>query len=241
MATYQYTKLDRTTQEIRLVTILPGSFDGPIRLTINHTSLNIPDDHHSSRKLSMNEIQNSLPDGWEASETVDGRFLFTSPDDIPDFTSWTHPDLKIERGSYDPPQDDQLDVFQPKYEALSYTWGSSDNPQTVHVDDSLSHQPTTLLIGQNLACAIRHLRYSDRPRTLWVDAICINQDDIQERGNQVACMGHIYSLASRVIAWLGPQTSNSGLALSTLEFLGRQIEYTRDRRFQPSPGCDQPT
>src|SRR5262245_60479761 len=68
-----------------------------------------------------------------------------------------------------------------KYEALSYTWG---NPTKIH-------QIPLLLNGQevwitrNLSAALRCLRNDKEPRNLWIDAICINQQDIPERQSQV--------------------------------------------------------
>jgi hypothetical protein len=82
------------------------------------------------------------------------------------------------------------------YEALSYAWGSEES-RTVQVDDKDMH------IRVNLEHALRHLRYLNRKRVLWVDALSINQDDIAERNSQVALMRLIYSSASVVAIWLG--------------------------------------
>ncbi|KAI4148513.1 MAG: hypothetical protein L6R39_002777 [Caloplaca ligustica] len=82
------------------------------------------------------------------------------------------------------------------YEALSYTWGPSVETQRI------------LLNGK--AFAVRHNLYSylqrrgNRAETpLWVDAICINQQDIDERNSQVKVMGDIFTQASKVLIWLG--------------------------------------
>ncbi|KAJ9412707.1 heterokaryon incompatibility protein-domain-containing protein [Fusarium oxysporum] len=60
-----------------------------------------------------------------------------------------------------------------------------------------------LSISGNLDAALRALRRSDVPRLVWADAICINQDDIKERGEQVRMMGQIFSGAFQVVIWLG--------------------------------------
>ena len=56
--------------------------------------------------------------------------------------------------------------------------------------------------------ALRELRYSDRPRRLWIDAISINQGDLPERRSQVDMMGAIYRRAAQVIVWLGKAPSS---------------------------------
>ncbi|KAF5551672.1 integral membrane protein [Fusarium mexicanum] len=83
------------------------------------------------------------------------------------------------------------------YEALSYAWGSSENKATIRVNE------TTLQVAQNLKDALTYLRHDSKPRSLWIDAICINQSDVDERNSQVRLMGCIYSSASCVVSWLG--------------------------------------
>lgn len=85
----------------------------------------------------------------------------------------------------------------PPFEALSYTWGSN------IVDSPLYVEAGNLPIRANLDAALRSLRLPNLARRLWVDAICINQDDVQERTRQVQYMRLIYKRATRVIVWLG--------------------------------------
>ncbi|KAH6712545.1 heterokaryon incompatibility protein-domain-containing protein [Leptodontidium sp. MPI-SDFR-AT-0119] len=74
---------------------------------------------------------------------------------------------------------------------------------------------------------LRHLRYPDRERILWADAICINQTDDAERSREVLQMGSIYSNAIQVIVWLGPSEDDSTLALETLDRIGRGVDFDR--------------
>ncbi|KAH7175976.1 heterokaryon incompatibility protein-domain-containing protein [Dactylonectria macrodidyma] len=83
------------------------------------------------------------------------------------------------------------------YEALSYCWGSNRLAGTVIANEKV------LFITENLSEALQHLRHRDEDRILWIDAICIDQNNIRERGHQVGCMGRIYSRADRVLIWLG--------------------------------------
>lgn len=88
-------------------------------------------------------------------------------------------------------------LTHPSYEALSYVWGDPSIRGTI-IFNSIPFSVT-----HNLALALQHLRLPDRPRRLWVDALCINQADTKERNEQVSLMGEIYSMASPVVVWLG--------------------------------------
>ncbi|KAK0709221.1 heterokaryon incompatibility protein-domain-containing protein, partial [Lasiosphaeria miniovina] len=88
---------------------------------------------------------------------------------------------------------------QVPYEALSYTWGADVHDEPVRVDGR------PLRVTRNLHHALARLRRhsSQPPRVLWVDAICINQGDDDEKNLQVCEMRHIYGRAAAVVAWLG--------------------------------------
>ncbi|KAG8526627.1 uncharacterized protein KY384_008828 [Bacidia gigantensis] len=86
---------------------------------------------------------------------------------------------------------------RPYFEALSYVWGNPD----VKVPIRLNQQQW--FVTPNLESALRYLRHKDESVDLWVDAICINQQDLEERSNQVQLMEQIYTQASGVRAWLG--------------------------------------
>jgi hypothetical protein len=138
------------------------------------------------------------------------------------------------------------------YEALSYVWGSTEDPRTILIrggsrdigpphliEDSscfaleqsaLNADPSdarTLAVTQNLEIALRHLRIIDRSRVIWIDAICINQDDVVERNAEVRRMGSIYSEASRVVVWLGPESDDSALVVQTMQMIGRGLEFSQ--------------
>jgi hypothetical protein len=83
------------------------------------------------------------------------------------------------------------------YEALSYVWGTEIASQQAVLGG------IPILITANLDCALRHLRLTIVKRTMWIDAISINQKDTRERNQQVQIMGKIYSSAQKVTIWLG--------------------------------------
>lgn len=96
------------------------------------------------------------------------------------------------------------DTSKTQYEALSYAWADDAVPEDIEIRGMIGEGEInrTIPITKSLFEALRRLR-SDGPRTLWVDALCINQDDLEEKGRQVAHMGHIYRNASCVVVWLG--------------------------------------
>ena len=77
-------------------------------------------------------------------------------------------------------------------------------------------------IAVNLHDALVRLRDEDEDRILWIDAICINQDDKQECGHQVQQMASIYENARQVIIWLGEATNSTDLLFDSLRALERQ-------------------
>ncbi|KAM7199115.1 heterokaryon incompatibility domain containing protein [Rhypophila sp. PSN 637] len=88
---------------------------------------------------------------------------------------------------------------KPQYEALSYTWGTAreNNPDEIRLGSQQFE------VRENVFAALRRLRHPKKPRTLWIDAICINREDLTERAAQVLLIRQIYSQASQVCVWLG--------------------------------------
>ena len=135
----------------------------------------------------------------------------------------------------------------PDYQALSYTWESPfkrdylsrtyQEPKRAH---SLWINDCVLKITENLYSALRHLRHPQNTLTLWIDAVCIDQEHNEEKSWQIQQMRNIYEQANGVIIWLGPSTSNSNLAMDTLEsmyrFQIRSEPYTR----RGTTWCDVP-
>ncbi|KAI0442937.1 heterokaryon incompatibility protein-domain-containing protein [Xylaria telfairii] len=85
----------------------------------------------------------------------------------------------------------------PDFESISYCWGSEQGKRQVTCDGA------SLSITNSLFTGLEYFRYADRSRTLWADAICINQADVVEKSSQVLLMPHIYSQATCTLVWLG--------------------------------------
>ncbi|EXJ66746.1 uncharacterized protein A1O5_09941 [Cladophialophora psammophila CBS 110553] len=128
-----------------------------------------------------------------------------------------------------------------KYNAMSYCWGDPRMDGRVIVDGHVFR------VTQNLESALRQMRKraakeaaatrASSPKTFWwIDQICINQGDIEERGNQVSLMRRIYRGAQSVHIWLGDAIEGSELAMDVVNKIGRpptrgpgekEVEYPR--------------
>lgn len=107
----------------------------------------------------------------------------------------------------------------PPYEALTYFWGDKAETRPITLD---SHPVS---ITANLELALRHLRLPTSPRILWVDALCINQDDTAERSHQVGLMRDVYQRCTRDIAWLGPLSDGEEFAPDYLSPDNNRIKW----------------
>ena len=104
----------------------------------------------------------------------------------------------------------------PSYEAISYAWGDSTLSAGVICDDR------ALKVTESARSALTCLRLPDRQRRLWIDGICINQEDSGERGHQVKLMKAVYSNAEQVLVWLGDGGQTSAVAVAIFERLARE-------------------
>jgi hypothetical protein len=115
-----------------------------------------------------------------------------------------------------------------EYLALSYVWGDATQTSNITVEyewtaggGSSSKEVVTIPVTDNLASALAHLRYSKKPLILWVDAICINQQDDLEKSDQILKMGRIYEKARKTIVWLGPAEHDSDKQMKYISKLGK--------------------
>jgi hypothetical protein len=113
------------------------------------------------------------------------------------------------------------------YEALSYVWGDPAIQKEALVSvDGAPHQPFPVTV--NLHAALSHLRHEDRDRVLWIDAICIDQTNVEEKEQQVRKMGEIYQTARNVCVWFGAiETHDNRLAMHCIPHLVESIWRAR--------------
>ncbi|KAI1097274.1 HET-domain-containing protein [Jackrogersella minutella] len=124
------------------------------------------------------------------------------------------------RTAWDPNQDPEAGLpwryTWGDFVALSYVWGDQSIRREIYVND------VPVSVTASLESALRELRNHSRIQQgflIWVDALCINQEDLDERAAQVARMNDIYHRAWHVVIWLGPEENRSDLAVLALRYM----------------------
>lgn len=106
---------------------------------------------------------------------------------------------------------------RPEFHALSYVWGSDTDKDHINIHGH------TVSVTSNLGSALREIRdhhydFAELDSIpLWIDAICINQADTDERTQQVILMRRIYRQASRVLLWIGEGDELSNYACDRID------------------------
>ncbi|KAK8137540.1 heterokaryon incompatibility protein-domain-containing protein [Apiospora sp. TS-2023a] len=119
-----------------------------------------------------------------------------------------------------------------KFTALSYVWGSyAATPQYITCDG------TRLNVTSNCHSALGHMRNTLGTFTIWIDAVCINQEDEPEKMAQIPLMGDIYSIAETVYIWLGDGTPGTDRAMDYMSnpVLARYYTPQADGTAESSP------
>jgi hypothetical protein len=122
-----------------------------------------------------------------------------------------------------------VDALSNPYEALSYVWGGEEKPRSITIDDQ------ELSITQNLHTALLRLRNRGIPRVVWVDAVCINQVDENEKEHQISVIPEVYAKASSVIVWLGEAYDNGDQALESIRRASKESVEPLDIRLTRRP------
>ncbi|KAJ0382022.1 hypothetical protein COL922a_013371 [Colletotrichum nupharicola] len=131
---------------------------------------------------------------------------------------------------------------EPSFTALSYVWGDPTITEEISVNGHTSR------VTDNLAAALRHIfkqqevitnaqqqqsgRTVQRISRLWADALCINQNGIEERNQQVAMMGELYSSASVVLSWLSSVDGDLPFTFQMLDSIFREVEIENSGEFE---------
>src|SRR5205823_642990 len=105
---------------------------------------------------------------------------------------------------------------KPNYTALSYTWGTLDRSHLIKISDSYFQ------VTESLSSMLQHIQSNTETLTLWIDQLCINQEDADEKKAQIPLMKEIYGNAVQTIVWLGPAADDSDLIMEFLADVGKE-------------------
>jgi hypothetical protein len=111
--------------------------------------------------------------------------------------------------------EDEEDV--PEFDALSYQWGELTPTYEITIVGDADTEGGSLQVRQNLSNALRDLRLSDEPLVIWIDAICINQQDEAEKERQLPLMRQIYSSVRTVRCWIDEDVDPDSEAFRALK------------------------
>ena len=136
--------------------------------------------------------------------------------------------LAVEPGSYGSDIRCSLREVQPGdgtiYTTISYVWGEPKFPCRVSCT-SLDNVSGILCMTESLYAALQTIRQVDQPMTVWADGICINQDDLDERSQQVLLMRKLYLECLRLFAWLGEDGDLYDAAFDYISYALEKFEY----------------
>lgn len=111
----------------------------------------------------------------------------------------------------------------PSFHAISYTWGDPKCVTTILINGKPSQ------VRMNCEFVLKQAHWHGKSRYYWIDALCIDQENLDEKGKQVAIMGNIYKRAAHVLACVGEHTDESRFFFRKLGQFLRTI-----REFPPS-------
>ncbi|KAF2171567.1 hypothetical protein M409DRAFT_50983 [Zasmidium cellare ATCC 36951] len=163
---------------------------------------------------------------------------------ITDVCSIEEVEASLDRNEEEPSEDSNAPIEctirdihlaeKPTYEALSYVWGHGNDSAAIQLNNK------TRLVRSNLRAALFQLRFRKHPRVLWIDALCINQGDVDERNHQVRIMSTIYQSAKRVLIWVGESGDGSKLVFDYMRKLRTKHKQDPYRDEPDDEGAEQP-
>ena len=125
-----------------------------------------------------------------------------------------------------------------KYRAVSYTWYEEENGSTIgkaEASKEIFCQGKSLPISRNLYNLLKRLRENEPYEKYWIDQICIDQGNEQEKEHQITLMRQIYQDAEFVIFWIGEENEDTGKVFDLVEKLAA-IFISVQKSLQPLPG-----
>ena len=211
-----HSKLSRSVASLLKI---PLSFDLDQGVTRQHSKLRLSKSSRCFHSRSLRQCEatklnhsmaNHEPQAVQAREVIDRTFKYHPVTDSHSIRVLTlHPGTAGDRLSCTLVEETVSSDLD--YEAVSYVWGKDSRRFELWCNGA------ALPITQSIRDALIRLRDPEKPRRLWADQICINQNDIVERSQQVQLMNIIYKNAKQVLVWLG--RDHNGLAAGAVKMV----------------------
>jgi hypothetical protein len=211
---FRYGELPADKKQIRLLRLLPGVLDNPqVDCEMFEAEFIQFKEKHKLVKVTKPPI--AKPETKRQAKSHQS----VKSSNPPTAYSWWLQQLPPAK---EQPEKDTREIIH--YEALSWRWGDETHgPYAVMIlkDGALYKKK----VSETLGLAMKYLRSETKERIIWIDAICINQNDHEERSSQVAMMSLLYSGADQVCVWIGDDDEESKIAI---KFIANEINQLKN-------------
>ncbi|KAI4926519.1 hypothetical protein J4E85_006813 [Alternaria conjuncta] len=210
-----------------------NSFHIPTHVRRQYENPKVPESQHQDQteaKRTLQEVKDSLralinrmKNTQEIAQVVDGATEETGMEVMEKEKERLILNFEVLKRKILEEELEAVGKIEIEYEALSWCWGRDDSDCAVSV--TKGGEAYKMPVRRDLALALKYLRHQEKPRILWIDAICINQDNHVERNQQVQMMSRVYTRAANVCIWLGQQDDESEVAF---KFIKEEITHLKD-------------
>ena len=204
-----YSTLYGEKSDIRLITIEPIRLRGPVKCSLHKVSLKDIREEYSCFVKSVDQA--GKPARRVLAEWAQSRRM-QQGDQL----------SSVDQSTVSKPSSSSYRFNWGDFATLSYVWGNERDRRDILLNGAV------LSVTANLETCLRALaadgEFQDRYK-IWVDAICINQDDEVERASQVLKMREIYSGGWTVVAWLG-ESDRIGDMRKAFQFLRKMASLS---------------
>jgi hypothetical protein len=115
---------------------------------------------------------------------------------------------------------EEVGIDEKPYTAVSYQWGDKTPEKKIYILNG-----GIMTVWPNIYAALKQFRSPVEDKILWVDSICIDQTNMEEKNHQIRLMGKIYGRALGVVTWLGEASEDSDLAMGSLALYSKFLGY----------------
>lgn len=203
---YKYGKLPADKKRIRVLRLLPGVLDNP-QIDCEMFEAEFDEEHHL---VHLDNAPMTTPKAKQLSKkTPRGKAATRKGKEV---SKRDFPKENNDTGGQSKDKTKKPRKKRPiQYEALSWRWGDeAKGPYSIMIKQGGVLYKKR--VSETLGLALKYLRF-ERERILWIDAICINQEDHDERSSQVAMMSLVYTGARQVCVWIGEDDEESTMAI----------------------------